>query len=71
MVPRGCDRKEEKEPEPMMVEWGGWRYSDRILLRGGLGDNTEGREEGGEVGGAPRYVKLGNGNGGGSGKGNH
>ena len=45
LFPRGCDKKEEKEPAPMMVEWGGWGRGNRMILRGGTGSNAYRRYE--------------------------
>ena len=69
--PRGCDRKEEKEPTPMMVEWGvrgGRIFSSYTMGKGTMqkGEKNEGKEG---LGGAPRDTKQGGGDGGGRGEG--
>ena len=48
--PRGCERQEEKEPAPMMVEWGGRGgtiFSSSAVGQGMTqkGETKEGKEE--------------------------
>ena len=52
--PRGCDHKEEKEPSPMTVEWGGRGLDDNLFLRVRSVNDAKGRDEGrkGRGGGA-------------------